>query len=160
MNPTEPLIWADDPTAPLARRGGLAISRAQYLADVEALAERLPAAGPMLNLTGDRYRFTVGLGAALRRGQDNLMPPNHTADTVARLRALFPSTYALVDGEAVDRDLPQVRHGDAASIDPGRAVRRDHITTKVEIRHRSHFETIARSASRARAPSPRGEIAQ
>jgi acyl-coenzyme A synthetase/AMP-(fatty) acid ligase len=122
VNPTEPLIWADDPTAPLARRGGLAISRAQYLADVEALAERLPAAGPMLNLTGDRYRFTVGLGAALRRGQDNLMPPNHTADTVARLRALFPSTYALVDGEAVDRDLPQVRHGDAASIDPGRAV--------------------------------------
>jgi acyl-coenzyme A synthetase/AMP-(fatty) acid ligase len=122
MNRREPLIRADDLGAPLAWRDGVAISRAQYLADVDALAERLPAAGPMLNLTGDRYRFAVGLGAALRRGQNNLMPPNHTPDTVARLRTLFPSTYALVDGDAPGWDLPQIRHGDIAPVDLDRPV--------------------------------------
>ncbi|MES2993417.1 MAG: AMP-binding protein [Pseudomonadota bacterium] len=117
MSTTEPLIRAENLAAPLAWREGRAISRAQYLADVDALAARLPATGPMLNLTGDRYRFAVGLGAALQRGQDNLMPPNHTPDTVARLRALFPSTYALVDGDAAAQwDLPLVRHAAAAPV--------------------------------------------
>ena len=116
MNPTDPLIWGDDLGAPLAWREGRPISRAQYLADVGALAERLPAAGPMLNLTGDRYRFAVGLGAALVRGQSNLMPPNHTPDTVERLHGLFPSTYALTDRDGADRGLPQIRLGDAAPL--------------------------------------------
>ena len=42
-------------------RAGRPISRRQFLADAVALAERLPAAGAMLNLIGDRYRFAVGL---------------------------------------------------------------------------------------------------
>ena len=42
---------------------------AQYLADVLALAGALPASGAPLNLTADRYRFAVGLGAAMLRGQ-------------------------------------------------------------------------------------------
>ena len=105
-----PLIWADDLDAPLAWRAGQALSRRRYLADVQALAARLPDAGPMLNLTADRYRFAVGLGAALLRGQNNLLPPNHTADTVARLLALFPTTYALTDSAQPDERLPMVRH--------------------------------------------------
>lgn len=108
-----PLIWADDLDAPLARCGGRSVSRRQYLADVSALAARLPEAGPMLNITTDRYRFAVGLGAAMLRGQSNLMPPNHTPDTVARLRALFPSVYALSDVDAPEVELPLVRHADA-----------------------------------------------
>ena len=109
---TQALIWGDDLDAPLARRDGQPVSRRQYLADVQALAARLPDAGPMLNVTADRYRFAVGLGAAMLRGQNNLMPPNHTPDTVARLRALFPSTYALTDGDAPGMPLPLVRHPD------------------------------------------------
>jgi acyl-coenzyme A synthetase/AMP-(fatty) acid ligase len=107
-----PLIWCDDLDAPLAWRGGSMISRRQYLADVNALAARLPSSGPMLNLTGDRYRFAVGLGAAMLRGQTNLMPPNHTPDTVARLRALFPDTYGLADSQTAEHDLPMIRHAD------------------------------------------------
>ncbi|MEO5696060.1 MAG: CoA ligase, partial [Burkholderiaceae bacterium] len=93
-------------------RGDRALSRRQYLADVHALAAVLPDAGPMLNLSADRYRFAVGLGAAMLRSQSNLMPPNHTPDTVARLRTLYPTTYALLDPEATDAGLalPQVRH--------------------------------------------------
>ncbi|HWI10929.1 MAG TPA: AMP-binding protein, partial [Burkholderiaceae bacterium] len=111
--PSQALVWADDLDAPLAHRDGKRLSRRQYLADVRALAARLPAAGPMLNITADRYRFAVGLGAAMLRGQANLMPPNHTPDTVARLRALFPTAYALSDADAPETALPLVRHAEA-----------------------------------------------
>ena len=92
-----PLIWGEDLQVPLAWRAGLPISRLQYLADVQALAARLPARGEVLNLSADRYRFAVGLGAAMLRGQSNLMPPNHTPNTVASLVKLFPGVHGLVD---------------------------------------------------------------
>ena len=113
-----PLISGDDLDAPLAWRNGHALTRRQYLADVRALASALPAAGPMFNVTADRYRFAVGLGAALLRGQDNLLPPNHTPDTVARLLALFPTTYGLTDEAASRVRLPMLRYpADAARVD-------------------------------------------
>ena len=103
---TWPLIHGDDLTAPIAWRHGQPISRRQYLADVRALAATLPAHGPMLNTTVDRYRFAVGLGAALLRGHVNLMPSNHTADTVGQLRALFERSYGLHDDAERTVDLP------------------------------------------------------
>ena len=83
----------------------------------------------MLNLSSDRYRFAVGFAAALLRGHTSLLPPNHLADTVARLRARFDGVYALVDGDADDHGLPAIRHGDgfadgAASIAFRRSIRR------------------------------------
>ncbi len=105
-----PLLESTDLAAPLAWQQGHPITRAQYLADVRALAALLPERGPMLNITHDRYRFAVGLGAAMQRGQSNLLPPNHTADTVARLAALFPAAYALCDEGAAAVDLPVLRH--------------------------------------------------
>ena len=95
-----PLIAGTDLAAPLAWVQGRPISRARYLADVARLAEQLPAGAHLLNLSGDRYRFAVGLGAALQRGQDNLLPPNHTPDMLARLHALFPGTYVIADEDA------------------------------------------------------------
>ncbi len=80
-----------------AWRGGRMASRRELLADASALAARLPGAGFMLNLSVDRYRFAVGLVAALMRGHTSLLPPNQTPDTLARLQALFPSAYAVVD---------------------------------------------------------------
>ena len=84
----------------------------------------------MLNLSVDRYRFAVGLGAALLRGHTSLLPPNHVADTVARLRERFAGVYALVEGADDDHGLPTVRHAVARrrqrrhrppfrAIDPG-----------------------------------------
>jgi len=114
-----PLIAGDDLDAPLAWRDGRPLSRRQYLADVQALAAALPDSGPMLNVTADRYRFAVGLGAAMLRGQDNLLPPNHTPDTVARLRTLFPGTYGLTDEDVARVNLPMIRHpADAAPLAP------------------------------------------
>ena len=92
-----PLIRCSDPQAPLAWSQGRPISRQRYLADVTRLAEQLPGGAHMLNLSADRYRFAVGVGAALQRGQDNLLPPNHTPDMVERLHGLFPGTYIVGD---------------------------------------------------------------
>jgi acyl-coenzyme A synthetase/AMP-(fatty) acid ligase len=85
-------------------------SRREFIADASALAERLPTSGAMLNLSLDRYRFAVGLGAALLRGHTSLLPPNHLADTVARLRARFAGVYALREPGAEDHALPSVEH--------------------------------------------------
>jgi acyl-coenzyme A synthetase/AMP-(fatty) acid ligase len=102
------LLWANDLDAPLAWRGTEPISRRQYLADVHAMSALLPASGPMLNITADRYRFAVGLGAAMLRGHTNLLPPNHTPDIVARLHSLFPSTYCVADDTARQWRLPTI----------------------------------------------------
>jgi len=104
------LIAAGDLDAPFANVGGSMRSRRQYLADAAALAERLPSDGAMLNLSVDRYRFAVGLAAALLRGHTSLLPPNHVAETVARLREHFSGVYALVEGPGDDHGLPSVRH--------------------------------------------------
>ena len=116
------LIGGTDLDAAVAHRDGLPISRRQYLADAAALAERLPAAdagkGAMLNLSVDRYRFAVGLGAAALRGHTSLLPSNHTADTVARLGLRFAQLYALIDNRDDSRDtlgLPTVLHDAATS---------------------------------------------
>lgn len=103
-----PLLWAKDLDAPIAWRGPEPISRRQYLADVHAMSALLPASGPMLNITADRYRFAVGLGAAMLRGHTNLLPPNHTPDIVARLHSLFPSTYCVADDTARQWKLPTI----------------------------------------------------
>ena len=88
-----PLIRGDDLDLPIAWRNGEPVSRRQYLADVNTLCTLLPGSGPMLNVTADRYHFAVGLGAAMLRGQNNLLPPNHTVDTVARLEMSLRASF-------------------------------------------------------------------
>ncbi|MEO8058098.1 MAG: AMP-binding protein [Burkholderiales bacterium] len=113
-----PLIRGDDLDLPIAWRDGEPVTRRRYLADVNTLCALLPGTGPMLNVTADRYHFAVGLGAAMVRGQDNLMPPNHTPDMVARLRSLFPSAYGLADEAAPPVQLPMVWHPGEPAAEP------------------------------------------
>jgi len=108
-----PLVWADNLDAPLAWRDGVPVSRRQYLADVCELAALLPREGAMLNLTGDRYRFAVGLGAALTLGQSSLLPPNHTPDMIERLRGQFPAAYVITDLPGFSAALPVFHHPEA-----------------------------------------------
>ncbi len=113
-----PLIDGAPLDAPIAWRAGKPLSRAQYLADVAVLAQRLPAQSHVLAMTADRYRFTVALGASLVRGQCNLLPPNHTPDMVARLRTLYPGAYALVEPNGPPIDLPSQAIGDFSASPP------------------------------------------
>lgn len=103
-----PLLDAAAADVTVAWRAGEPLGAAQYLADVAALAARLPATGHVLNACADRYRFSVGLGAALLRGHVMLLPPDHTPQTVARLREFAPDAYAFVEESTAALDLPRV----------------------------------------------------
>lgn len=102
MSPALPLLSARAPDAPFAWRGGESISAGRFIADAQALAERLPARGRPINLCRDRYLFACGLAAALLRGQTSLMPPNALPDTLRLLQAGDGDAYALVDDPAPD----------------------------------------------------------
>lgn len=93
----------------IAWRAAQPVGAAQYVADVAALAARLPARGHVLNACADRYRFAVALGAALVRGHVLLLPPDHTPQTVARLKEFAPEAYAFVEESTAALDLPRVR---------------------------------------------------
>ncbi len=100
-------------TAAIARHAGQAVAPARFRRDAAALAARLPAAGHMVNLCTDRYRFAVGLAAALRRRQVTLLPAANVPAALAALARDYPDLYALADGAMPDlpglaypQDLP------------------------------------------------------
>lgn len=86
------------------------VSTARFLADVARLVAALPAGGHVLNVCQDRYRFMVGLAAALVAGRISLLPSTHTAETVRQLKALAPDVFCLHDGHAEDIDLPHLAY--------------------------------------------------
>lgn len=102
MTAALPLLAARDLAAPLAWVQGAPVSAAQFLGQAAALAERLPAGGRPVNLCQDRYRFALGLAAALLRGQTSLMPPNALPETLRSLPAGNGAPYALLDDAALD----------------------------------------------------------
>jgi acyl-coenzyme A synthetase/AMP-(fatty) acid ligase len=81
----------------VAIRAHREIRRGRFLRDVTALAARLPAHKYILNLCGDRYRFMVGLAAALCRQQISLLPPSDAPGVLKALAADYPDLYALTD---------------------------------------------------------------
>jgi acyl-coenzyme A synthetase/AMP-(fatty) acid ligase len=93
----------------IAWREGEAVTVARFLADVGALAERLPAAQAAVNLCEDRYAFLVAFAALLVRGQTNLLPPSRAAHAVDAVLAAHPGSYALGD-VALDPAPPQYLH--------------------------------------------------
>lgn len=93
-----PLVTHSAPDQVMAWRRGRPVTVAQFLADVARLATALPAGGHVLNACADRYRFTVGLAAALVTSKVCLLPPSHTAETVRQMKAFAPDGFALVDG--------------------------------------------------------------
>jgi acyl-coenzyme A synthetase/AMP-(fatty) acid ligase len=80
------------------------ISVRAFLRDTTALARLLPAT-PIVNLCADRYRFTVGLAAALLRRQITLLPPSDNATVLAGLRADFADAVVLHDRALPDAGM-------------------------------------------------------
>jgi len=105
--PALPLVRAGSGADVFAHAGDRVIRVRDYVAEVVALAARLPARAHIVNLCTDRYRFTVALGAALTRGQTSLLPPQRTPDFLARLVGVFPEAYGVTDepGDAGPLDL-------------------------------------------------------
>ncbi len=92
-----PLLPAGAPGRIVAWRNGAAVGEQAFLRDAHALAARLPARGYVLNHCDDRYRFLVGLAAALMRGQVSLFPSNRAPQVLRQLADDYPGAYCLTD---------------------------------------------------------------
>ena len=96
----------------LAFRGAQPVSAARFIADVEQVAQTLPARRYLVNLCADRYRFAVGLIAALVRGQVSLLPPDQTPDTLRQLQREYGDLYVLDDVAQQPRMIETVNYPD------------------------------------------------
>ena len=95
---TLPLLGPADPDAVMAYTEGKPYTRAQFLAQVIALANELPDRPAALNLVRDRYHFLVTFAAALLRGQTTFLPPTRAPTALAGLAQRYPASYCLTDG--------------------------------------------------------------
>jgi acyl-coenzyme A synthetase/AMP-(fatty) acid ligase len=98
----------------VAYRGAQPVTAAHFLADVERVAEQLPARACLVNFCMDRYRFAVGLIAALVRGQVSLLPPNQTPEMLQQLQRDYGDLYALSDAPQELGAIDQVMYPLAA----------------------------------------------
>jgi acyl-coenzyme A synthetase/AMP-(fatty) acid ligase len=107
----------------VAYRGNQPVSARRFVADVERVAQRLPARAHLVNFCADRYRFAVGLIAALVRGQISLLPPNQTPEMLRQLRDSYSDLYALSDSAQEPGIIDQVNYPqaeEASARPPGR----------------------------------------
>lgn len=107
-----PLITHPRPDSIIAWRDGRPVTAAQFLSDVARLRARLPDGLHLLNACQDRYRFMVGLCAALVAGKVSLLPSTQTPEMVRRMREYAPDVFCLTDLRDCAIDLPQVRVGE------------------------------------------------
>ena len=107
---THPLFSHTSLSDTVAWRGNAPVSVAQFLGDVSYLAERLPAGRHVLNICRDRYRFAVGMVAAMLTGKVSLLPPTHTPETVQQLKLFAADVFCLHDSQQCDIALPQLHY--------------------------------------------------
>lgn len=90
----------------VAWRSEGAVTRQQFLGEVLHLAALLPPGRHMLNLCNDRYRFSVGLAAAIIASKISLLPSTHTPETIRQMQAFAPDVFCLTDIDNCDVALP------------------------------------------------------
>lgn len=106
--PTLPLITHARADSTIAWCNGHPVSAAQFLSDVAALSKYLLAGMHMLNDCHDRYRFTVGLAAALVSGKISLLPSTQTPEMIRQLLQFAPDAFCLTDNPECAIALPKV----------------------------------------------------
>ncbi|MFC3126475.1 AMP-binding protein [Pseudoroseomonas globiformis] len=106
--------------AVLFRRGAEAVTVGRFLADVAALAARLPERSHTLNLCGNRYNALLGFAAALSRGQVVLLSADRSARRQAEIAAAYPDVCVLADAviEATGGEAPWEPPPEAIRIAP------------------------------------------
>jgi acyl-coenzyme A synthetase/AMP-(fatty) acid ligase len=114
---TFPLVTHSRAEDILAWSHGKPITAAQFLTDVRLLAAALPSSRHVLNASGDRYRFAVGMAAALLTDKISLLPPTLTPEMVRQVKNFAPDVFCLTD-QPQSIDMPQVGFDDAV---PARA---------------------------------------
>jgi len=94
-----PFLGHRERFAVVAWRGEQPLRVSDFLYDLAAVAAALPERRFLVNLCADRYRFAVGLAAALLREQVSLLPPAHTPELLRLLKDRYAGLYALCDGD-------------------------------------------------------------
>ena len=94
-----PLVSHAAPDSVVAWRADGAVTLQQFLSEVRQLATLFPIAGHLLNMCSDRYRFSVGLAAAIMAGKVSLLPSSHTPETVRQIKVFAPDVFCLTDSE-------------------------------------------------------------
>lgn len=119
---TIPLVSARASDAPIAYRAGTGVFLSEFLRDVASLSAALPTGGHMFHACTDRYRFLVGLCAALVTDKICLLPPVQTPDMLSRLQAYAPDLFCLHDdpdaGPALPAGVPSIRYPDVETEMP------------------------------------------
>ena len=92
-----PLLTERDLERPFVTRANRSITVREFLADVNAVAAKLPSAGYAVNLCEDRYCFLVSFCAVVVTGQTNLLPSSRAPQAIADVMHAYPGSYALAD---------------------------------------------------------------
>ena len=96
------------------------ITVAHFLADVRQLAADLPPGRHVLNVCVDRYRFAVGVAAALLADKISLLPPTLTIEMMRQVKHFAPDVFCLVD-QPQAFDLPQFAWTGARAVEAAAA---------------------------------------
>jgi len=107
---TLPLIAHRRLDAVMAWRGNTPVSVRHFLGEVEHVAAQLPPGRHVLNLCGDRYRFTVALAACITSRRISLLPSTHTPEMVRQMQRIAPDVFCIVDRDDGGVDLPAFRY--------------------------------------------------
>ena len=102
----------------VAFRADGAVTRQQFLSEVHQLASLLPDGQHLLNLCNDRYRFSVGLAAAILKNRISLLPPTQTPEIIRQIKQFAPDVFCLADSEQCAVDLPRLNYPDMAASSP------------------------------------------
>jgi len=105
-----PLVSHTTPDSIIAWRADGAVTLRQFLSEVRQLAALFPTGGKLLNLCSDRYRFSVGLAAAIVAGKVSLLPPAQTPEMLRQIKVFAPDVFCLTDNDRHMVDLPQMRY--------------------------------------------------
>ena len=112
---TLPLLDNTGSDARIAVHRGRTLSVAQFLGAAHALAERLPARGPVLILCEDRVAFATGFAATLMRGSTAVLPQSRAPLAIERLARTSRASCALVDTATPSPVLAEI------AVDPWRS---------------------------------------
>ena len=131
--PSLPLITHPRADSVIAWREGRPVTAAHFLADVARLGSSLPAGAHMLNACSDRYRFAVGLAAALCHDKICLLPSTHTPEVIRQLLEFAPDAFCLSDSRDCTIALPRLDYPAQSDIALGAADKRPWATVVPQI---------------------------